>query len=222
MEYRNGVKLACMLTLALASAGAGPALAEKNLPGFKLDSMKVSDLPRLADGAVPEVPPPTDTGYYPRARRVDSSVTVRVEGRAGRAEIRLPKTSSGRGGGATAVFVRYTPPVLSWAAVLCCDGRYLGYKGSSLRLPGPGGAVEIKDDALAYGAQRTRLSVTHPWITNWAKAASADDLDRLCAPGRLKGARIFSPSMLPAESDGLLFSYDRALGSLTVSWGGSR
>ena len=207
-----------VLAQALLAPGAGAGDAPQALPDFGLPSVKISDLPKLADCAIPPVPPPTDTGYYPRARRVDSAITVRVDGKEGRADIRLPKAEGGRrADGGTEVFVRYRAPVLSWAAVLCSGGRYLGYKGSSLKLPDERGSFEIKDEALAFGEQRVRLARTHPWLA--ARAGGApESLDRLCS-GRRPKLKPDSPEALPAEADGFFFSYDRAQNSLTVTWG---
>lgn len=211
-----------LLAALLCAAGAGGAAAEQYLPDFTLNSQRASNVNQLGSARVPEVPPPTDTGYYARygagAARVESRVTVVVDGAAGKADIVFPKPPGPeRGAGySAALFIRLegeASPVLSWATVFCSGGRYLGYKGAELALPRGGAAeVSLREETLALGPLRVRLLQTHPWIAGGAP------LDSLCAPGlpaRLKGATVRA---LPAEADGLAFRYDKAANALSVNW----
>lgn len=212
-----------VLPAALCAAWAGTASADqKTLPDFSLNSKKVAYVRQLAADRVPAVPPPTDTGYYDRYRigaaRVESSVTVVVREGTGRADIVFPKSAGpeSEAGWRAALFIRLdgeAEPALSWATVFCSGGRYQGYKGASLGLPGAGGGdFSIKDETLALGPLKVRLLRTHPWV------AAAGSLDGLCArdlPRRLKG---YAVKALPASANGLAFSYDGKRDLLTVTW----
>lgn len=59
----------CILSVVLLASAAGAAASDIYLPGFKLDSMKASDMEVWQGPSVPKVPPPTDTGYDFRARK---------------------------------------------------------------------------------------------------------------------------------------------------------
>lgn len=207
---------------ALCAAGAGRASAEQTLPDFSLNSKRVAHVYRFNEDRVPAVPPPSDTGYYARygtgAARMDTSVTVVVQDGLGRADIVFPKAAGPErsSGYRAALFIKLDgekAPALSWATVFCSGGRYLGYKGASLALPGgDGGDFVIKDETLALGPLKVRLLRTHPWM------ADGSPLDGLCArdlPKKLKG---YTVKALPAEAAGLAFKYDRAKNSLTVTW----
>lgn len=218
-----GNRAAWILLLALAAPQAAPcpASAEKSLPGFHLDEVKVAGLPRLPDGHIPPVPPPTDTGYYsPAGIRLDSSVTVEVDGGGGRVLIELPRTGASapyrsslfarfvRGGGSFE---------LSWAAVVCAGGRYLGYKGATLRLPDGEGELLLRDAAYSLGPLKGLVGSTHPWLVK--AAGGSEDLDRLCVPGLQERLKALSPRALPRSVPG----YDLRLEGgrkLTLSWGG--
>jgi len=225
-------RLIAIRTLPLiALLALGPVLPapaeEKGLPQFNLNAVKISGLPKLSDFAIPQVPPPTDTGYYSRTLkggvRLDSSVTVVVDGEKGKAEIRFPKVKyvEARTGFRSSLFVKFAPhdptAVLSWAAVLCSGPTYLGYKGSSLEFPAEAGNFVIKDDTLSLGSQKSRLGRTHPWVVQGAKDG-ARNLDRLCStdfPGKMKA---YAVKALPAEAEGFAFKYDPETNLLTVNW----
>ena len=213
--------------LALGPVVTAPASGEKKLPDFRLNSVRISGIPRLPDAAIPPVPPPTDTGYYPRVKagdlRLDSSVTVTVDGGKGKAEINFPrmKHPGARSGFRSSLFVKFAPhnsaAVLSWAAVLCSGPQYLGYKGSSLKFPDRAGDFTIKDEALSLGPLKAQLGRTHPWVIP-AGEDGFRDLDRLCSadfPSRMKA---FNIKALPREAGGYIFRYDPAADLLTVSW----
>lgn len=185
-------------------AALSPASAERAMPVFDLDEVKVAGLPRLPDGHIPPVPPPTDTGYYsPAGIRMDSSVTVVVDGEAGRVEIELPRSGAGdpyRSSLFIKLSRRESSSELSWAAVVCAGGRYLGYKGATLKLPAGRGELSLRDDAYSLGPMKGLLGRTHPWLLTVADAGG--DLDRLCAPGLPGRLKAYSPSALPRAVPG--------------------
>ncbi|MDA8130236.1 MAG: hypothetical protein M0011_01900 [Elusimicrobia bacterium] len=205
---------------ALSSAGAGAGAAD-GMPDFGLDRVRLKDLPsyRCDDG--PRIPEPVDTGFYddlgPGPVRVESLIKVSVNGGASRAEISFPSLGAAAGviGYRSRLFIKLLPgtegPVLSWAAVLCSGGSYVGYKGSSLLLSASEERLLIRDDALAMGWQRDRLRSTHPWL------AGEGSLDGLCAwhPGVL---RRYFPESLPSEKEGRRFRYDVGAHRLVVTW----
>lgn len=209
----------CVLLCALLLAPAGAARAENSLPDFNLNAKKVSSVCKYSEDRVPPVPPPTDTGYYARyggeGARLDSSVTVVVQEKAGRAEILFPRAKNQQAAGyRSALFVKLdgegAAPVLSWAAVFCSGGRYLGYKGSSLAFA-PDGDFHLKDEALALGPLKVRLVHTHPWIMGGLTP------DALCSADLPKTLG-YTVKALPAQAYGLGFSYDRRGNALTVTW----
>lgn len=214
-------KLLLLAALLLAPAGGGRA-ADLVLPDFNLPSTGLSAVSGYRGPCVPPVPAPTDTGHYARygvgAARVESSVTVVVRDGAGRADIVFPRAPGDElsAGYRSALFIKIEGekvPVLSWATVFCSGSRYLGYKGAALELPRePGAEFLIRDETLALGPLKVRLLRTHPWL------AGVPHLDGLCAPGLPKKLRNYSVKTLPAEADGLAFSYDRAKNALRVTW----
>ncbi len=220
-------KLALLLSLALGPVSAGLAAGEKKLPEFRLNSVRISSLPNLPCGEIPPVPPPTDTGYYSRAKaggvRLDSAVTVFIYGEEQRAEITFPRAEDeeARSGFRASLFIKYSgpgsAPALSWAAVVCSGRHYLGYKGSSLRLPDKTGDFAIKDENLSLGPLKTLLVKTHPWVLPAPGKDGFRDLDRLCSadfPGKMKA---YTVKALPPEAGGFSFKYDPVKDQLTVS-----
>ncbi len=216
------------LTLLLTLALHGPAFAERSLPVFPLDSVKLSGIPKLSDGYIPPVPPPTDTGYYSRSGaggiRLDSSVTVVVDGEGGRAEINFPgqRTVAALAGYRSSLFIKFiaqsSAPVLTWAAVVCSGGKYLGYKGASLKLPDGDSGFSIKDDSLALGGMKTLLYRTHPWVVLAAGTDGFRNLDRLCSAGFPEKMKAYSVSSLPRAAGSFSFKYNPSGNKLTVTW----
>ncbi len=211
------------LTLALALALPCAAFGEKKLPEFRLNSTRISAIPRLPDGAIPPVPPPTDTGYYSGAGgvRVDSLIKVVVDEERGRAEINFPAAEARRGF-RSSLFVKFaandSTSVLSWAAVVCSGRQYLGYKGSSLKLPDRAGEFAIRDESFALGPMKEMLGRTHPWILPAGEGGAFQPLDSVCSadfPKKMKG---YSVRALPREADGFSFKYDQGRNVLTVTW----
>ena len=227
MKSETVKKLALLLSLALGPVSVGLAAGEKKLPEFRLNSVRISGLPGLPHGEVPPVPPPTDTGYYSRAKaggvRLDSAITVFIDGEEQRAEITFPRAEEeeARSGFRASLFIKYSgpgsAPALSWAAVVCSGRHYLGYKGSSLLLPDKAGDFSIKDQNLALGHMKTLLVRTHPWVLLVTIKDGFWDLDRLCSadfPGRMKA---YTVKALPPEAGGFSFKYDPVKDLLTVS-----
>jgi hypothetical protein len=221
--YCAGKKL--RLTLALALALPCAAFGEKKLPEFRLNSTRISAIPRLADGDIPAVPPPTDTGYYAGSGggrvRLDSLIKVVVDEERGRAEINFPAAEARRGF-RSSLFVKFaandSTSVLSWAAVVCSGGQYLGYKGSSLKLPDRAGEFAIRDESFALGPMKEMLGRTHPWILPAGEGGAFQPLDSVCSadfPKKMKG---YSVRALPREANGFSFKYDQGRNVLTVTW----
>lgn len=210
-----------MPALLTALAAHCPAYGETIKPDFSLDKVKISGLPRLPDCRIPEVPLPTDTGYYSAAGlRLYSSISVVVDGEAGRVEIELPGAGPGEGSGGyrSALFIklaeRDSSPELSWAAVVCVGGQYMGYKGASLALPGKAGEFSVRDDTYALGPVKGLLGRTHPWLAS----GTGGDLNRLCSPdfaGRLKA---YAVNALPGAAGGFRIKVNPSRKKLTVTW----
>ena len=213
--------------LALGSAVTATASGEKSLPDFTLNSKRASHIYRYNEDRVPAVPPPTDTGYYAGGRpggvRLESSIKVVVEGETGRAEINFPGAGPGSApyGFRSSLFVKFaansSASVLSWASVVCSGRQYLGYKGSSLKLPGGAGDFVIKDETLSLGPLKNLLWRTHPWLLP-ANEAGDQALDGLCSADFPKKMKSYAVKALPREANGYSFKYDPAGNLLTVTW----
>lgn len=213
--------------LALGPVVTAPASGEKSLPDFTLNSKRASHVYRYNEDGVPVVPPPTDTGYYAGGRpggvRLESSIKVVVEGETGRAEINFPGAGPDGApyGFRSSLFVKFaansSSSVLSWAAVVCSGRQYLGYKGSSLRLPGGAGDFVIKDETLSLGSLKSLLGRTHSWLLPPPETGDRN-LDGLCAADFPKKMKAYSVKALPREAGGYSFRYDPAGNLLTVTW----
>ena len=230
MEKRLAIKILPLIALlALGPVVTAPASGEQSLPEFSLNSKRASHIYRYNEDRVPVVPPPTDTGYYAGGRRggvrLDSSIKVVVEGEKGRAEINFPEAGPEAApyGFRSSLFVKFaansSASVLSWASVVCSGREYLGYKGSSLKLPGGAGDFVIKDETLSLGPLKNLLGRTHPWLLP-APGAGGGDLDRLCSSDFPKKMKAYAVKALPCEANGFSFKYDPAKNLLTVSWPG--
>lgn len=228
MKRRLAIKmLPLIVLLALGPVVTAPASGEKSLPEFSLNSKRASHIYRYNEDRVPVVPPPTDTGYYSGARpggvRLDSSIRVVVDGAAGRAEINFPEAGpvGAAYGFRSSLFVKFaaagSSSVLSWASVVCSGREYLGYKGSSLKLPDRAGDFAIKDETLSLGPMKNLLGRTHPWLLP-APGAGVQTLDRLCSADFPKKMKAFAVKALPREANGFSFKYDPAGNLLTVTW----
>lgn len=228
MKRRLAIKIMPLIALlALGPVATAPASGEKSLPDFTLNSKRASQLYRYNEDRVPVVPPPTDTGYYsggrPGGLRLESSIKIVVEGESGRAEINFPGAGSEGAsyGFRSTLFVKFaansSSSVLSWASVVCSGRQYLGYKGSSLRLPGGAGDLVIQDETLTLGPLKYLLGRTHPWLLP-AREAGGRTLDGLCSPDFPAKMKAYALKALPHEAGGYSFRYDPAGNLLTVTW----
>ena len=101
---------------------------------------------------------------------------------------------------------------VSWAAVFCKGGSYVGYKGSTVAFPSRSGRFSLKETA-ALGAPKLLITRTHHWLT-----AGMVSLEDLCTDGfreRMKGSRA---ATLPAKAGRYRLAYDAGDNSLKVSW----
>lgn len=228
MKRRLAIRMLPLTALlALGPVVTAPASGEKSLPDFTLNSKRASHVYRYNEDGVPVVPPPTDTGYYAGGRpggvRLESSIKVVVEGETGRAEINFPGAGPDGApyGFRSSLFVKFaansSASVLSWASVVCSGRQYLGYKGSSLKLPGGAGDFVIKDETLSLGPLKSLLGRTHPWLLP-ASEAGNQALDGLCSADFPKKMKAYAVKALPREADGFSFKYDPVGNLLTVTW----
>lgn len=220
--------LPLMAVLALWPVVPAAASGDKTLPQFRLNSIKIAGVRKMPACDIPPAPAPTNTGEYTgggaAGPRLDSRITVIVDGEDGRAEITFPKAEHGGAGAGfrSYLYVKFAAQkssnVLSWAAVVCSGAEYLGYKGSSLRFRDEAADFTIKDYGLSLGPLKNLLGSTHPWLLAAGKSGAAPDLDRLCSadfPGRMSA---YAVKALPPETDGFSFKYNKLENSLTVTW----
>lgn len=228
-----------MLLAVLPGLIAGAAFAEVCLPDFTLNSKKASDAQEWLRPLDLPTPVPKDTGihsYGPRRRpaparlthkaahvQTTSSISVRVEGKKGKAEIAFPKVEFEEpwAGNRSSFFIRISSEapatVLSWAAIICSGQNYLGYKGASLRLPEKTGVVSVDDTTLALGRLGALVRGTHPWLIAGLDGGGRN-LDRLCSAGFAKKMKGYSVASLPGELDGSNFGYDAGKDILNITW----
>jgi len=229
-----------ILLAALLGLNAGAAFAEVYLPDFTLNAKKASDVKRWPRSFDFPTPVPTNMGIYfygdgrgPVPARIPckgdhvqttSSISIRVEGKKGKAEIAFPKVEfeeQGTGNKAS-FFIRIsseTPaPVLSWAAIICSGRNYIGYKGASLKLPEKSGTFFLDDTTLALGRLGALVRKTHPWLIAGLDGKGGRSLDPLCSAdftARMKG---YNVETLPSELDGFNFGYDAGRNILKITW----
>ena len=229
-----------ILLAALLGLNSGAAFAEVYLPDFTLNAKKVSDVkqwPRPFDFPTPV---PTNMGIYfygdgrgPVPARIPckaghvqttSSISVKVEGKKGRAEIAFPKVEfeESRTGNKSSFFIKISSeassPVLSWAAIICSGRNYVGYKGASLTLPEKSGVFSVDDTTLALGRLGSQVRKTHPWLIAGLDGNGGRNLDRLCSAGFSKKMKEYNVETLPSELDGFNFGYDAAKDILNITW----
>jgi len=98
-----------------------------------------------------------------------AATMLKVDGEKGEANIAFPKVEfeDARADDRASLFIRVaretSSPLLSWAAIICSGPRYLGYKGSSLKLPEKSGSYSI-NETLALGSLKVIVRKTHPWL----------------------------------------------------------
>ncbi|MBU2575234.1 MAG: hypothetical protein KKH28_14285 [Elusimicrobia bacterium] len=159
--------------------------------------------------------------------RLTSLIRLTIDAEKGKAEIEFPRVEfeDARAGDRASTFIRAAPeissPLLSWAAVICSGRRYLGYKGSGLKLPEKSGAYSI-NETLALGSLKALVGKTHPWLATAPAGKASPELDHLCAadfPERMKDYKI---ETLPAGLDGFNFKYDPEKNALKITWKAAR
>jgi len=147
--------------------------------------------------------------------------TVALDGRKGRAEIKFPEAEfeDELPGDEVLLFVKASgdtlPPELSWAAVICSGRGYLGYKGSSLKLPGESGNFTLVEN-VAVGGRKAQITKTHPWLAG--RRGGDDDLNRLCSPDFRRKMKDFTVRTLPGELDSFHLNYNPAQNTLNIAW----
>jgi hypothetical protein len=232
-----------LLLAALLGLNTGAVFAEVYLPDFTLNSKKASDVkhwPRPFDFPIPV---PTNMGIYfygdgrgPVPARIPykaghvqttSSISVKVEGKKGKAEIAFPRVEfeKQRTGDRSSFFIKVSSeassPVLSWAAIICSGRNYLGYKGASLKLPEKSGVFSVDDTTLALGGLGALVRKTHPWLIAGLDGGGRS-LDPLCSVDFTKKMKEYNVETLPVELDGFNFGYDAGKNILNITWRAGR
>jgi len=150
--------------------------------------------------------------------QMTSSTKFRMNREKGELTVEFPEVKFGGGayGDRADLFVKVTggadAPALSWATVLCSQGAYLGYKGSTVAFPQKSGSFSI-NETLALGAPKALISRTHHWLTEGMVA-----LEDLCADDfreKMKDARA---ETLPASLGAYNFDFNARKNSLKVKW----
>ena len=147
--------------------------------------------------------------------------TIAMDEKKGKAEIKFPEAEfeDELPGDEVLLFVKASgdtlPPELSWAAVICSGRGYLGYKGSSLKLPGESGNFTLVEN-VALGGRKALITKTHPWLTG--RRAGEEDLNRLCSPNFRRKMRNYTVKTLPGELDIFHFNYNSAQNTLDIAW----
>jgi len=229
-----------ILLAVLFGMNAGAAFADVYLPDFTLNSQKASDVKKSRRPFDFPTPVPQSMGIYfygdgrgPVPAKVplkadhvhmNSSISIRVEGRKGKAEIGFPKVEfeKPRAGDRSSFFIRISSeaasPTLSWAAIICSGRNYLGYKGASLTLPDKPGIFAVDDTTLALGGLGALVRKTHPWLIAGLDGKGGRSLDRLCSADFPKKMKEYNVETLPDELDGFNFGYDAGKNILNITW----
>ncbi|MEI7530093.1 MAG: hypothetical protein WCK76_14240 [Elusimicrobiota bacterium] len=154
--------------------------------------------------------------------RITGKTKLTTDGRNGKAEIKFPAVEfeDELPGDEAFLFVKATgedlPPELSWAAVICAGSEYLGYKGSTLKLPAEPGGFTLTE-TLALGGRKGLVSKTHPWLAG-EKAVDGGRLDYLCSPKFRKKMKDYTVQTLPRELAMFHFRYDAKQNALKITW----
>lgn len=229
--------ISVLLILSVRPAFAGPVY----LPDFDLNSKKMYNGAKKWKSAYDfPTPVPQNMGIYfygdgrgPVPARIPyrfdhvqalSSISVRVDGEKGKAEIAFPKVEFEKAGDGnrSSFFIKVSSeasaPMLSWAAVICSGRSYVGYKGASLKLPEGSGGVTVDDTTLALGRLGALVRKTHPWLIAGLGGKDGRSLDRLCAADFPEKMKEFSVETLPRKLYGFNFGYDALQNTLKITW----
>lgn len=163
----------------------------------------------------PNVPPPlSKAGYI----LLTSSTKLKLNREKGVLTVAFPEVQfSGGGFGSRAeLFVKVTPgkpsPRISWAAVMCSRGSYLGYKGATVAFPTRSGSYSIKE-TLALGSPKGAISLTHRWLT-----AGMMSLDDLCSDEFRKKMKDARAETLPPRIGAYSFEFNPRENTLKAKW----
>lgn len=204
------LKSALLLLLA-----AVPAHSLQN--DFDLASVGAAGLPATA----PVIPQPQfqrlagDKASY---IQISSAVKLKVDKKKGELTVTFPKVDFGDAapGDKAHLFVkllRESPaPVLSWATVLCSDGHYLGYKGSTVSIPDSSGSLSISETLALGSYPKLLVARTHPWLTG------DEDPANVCSPAFLEKMKEVRAETLPAKVGNYSFEYNPRKNTLKARW----
>lgn len=186
---------------------------------LELNTLNVRALPPAEIAAVPAPEPAEKASYI----QLVSSIKLKTDREKGRLTIGFPKETFGDPGpGDKAhLFVKITrglpAPVISWATVLCSDGRYLGYKGSTIALPETSGSLSISETLALGEYPRLLIERTHPWL-----ASGLASPDELCSAPFLEKMKDARAETLPPRLGDFSFEYNWRNSTLKVSWAAPR
>jgi hypothetical protein len=168
----------------------------------------------LYDGQ-PGLPPPLSRAGYVQ---LASSTRIKVDKRRGELTVAFPDVvfAGGAFGDRADLFVRMTgttdAPAISWAAVLCSGGGYLGYKGSTVTLPEKSGSYNISE-TMALGTPKALIMKTHRWLTEGMVAT--EDLCTDAFREKMKDSRV---TTLPPALGPYALVFDPKKNTLKVKW----
>jgi len=188
----------------------------EGLPGpVPPKSPPAAEYSRLYDVPPGALPPPfSHEGYV----MLTSATRIKMDKENGELDVNFPDAEFGGGafGARAELFVRLLNgadgPAISWAAVFCRGGTYLGYKGSNVAFPSRSGRFSLKETA-ALGAPKLLITRTHHWLT-----AGMVALEDLCSEDLRSRMKPYRAATLPPRAGRYRLSYDRRKNSLKVRW----
>ncbi len=154
--------------------------------------------------------------------RITGRTKLTTDGRNGKAEIKFPAVEfeDELPGDEAFLFVKASgedmPPELSWAAVICAGTEYLGYKGSTLKLPAEPVGFTLTE-TLALGGRKGLVRETHPWLAA-APAKGDGRLDYLCSAKFREKMKDYTVRTLPRDMDMFHFNYNAKENALKITW----
>ncbi len=163
----------------------------------------------------PSLPPPLSKAGYVL---LTSSTRLKIDREKGELTVTFPEAqfSGWAFGGTEELFVKVTPgrtsPRISWAAVLCSRGSYLGYKGGTVTFPSRSGSYSLKE-TLALGSPKGGISRTHRWLT-----AGMMTLDDLCSDDFRKKMKDARAETLPPRIGAYSFEFNPDTNTLKAKW----
>lgn len=166
-------------------------------------------------GPGPALPPPLSRAGY---ILLTSSTKLKMNREKGELLVTFPEVefAGGAFGDRAELFVRVTDaapaPLISWAAVMCSGGTYLGYKGATVAFPARSGSFSIKD-TLALGSPKAGISRTHRWLT-----AGVMTLDDLCSDEFRKKMKNARAGNLPPRLGPYRFAFSPVRKTLRATW----